>query len=430
MKNSILALLIHTLISTSLFSRTSDSISFFLNNYEPEKALGLINLRLESESENAQLLYLKAHAHRDLFEISEAISAVNSALEIDSLSINSLFLAAELYNMAGNQKGSVSCCKRILNVDSTNMQANFKIANMYYKLENFLLASLHYSKVVESDTTNWYALRRLARSYEKLCFPAELTIPAYYKVLELNSDDKISKHRITMIYLAEKNYRQAVDASNEFLLTDSLNTKILSLNGYGYIQLHEQDSAIASFSKCIELNDTSFFNYKYIGLAYYNKRKYMKSINYLEKAYEINKVDPYTNFYLGASWGRSLDKYKGIDYLNETIELLQPDENFLSKTYAELGKTYSEIQKSSEAGEAFDLAYEYNDRNTDLYFLMGMHYHEKDNVLAKKYLTMYIDSTLANDANSAKSKYYRDVSAKILTKIEEDQFWKGEAETN
>lgn len=430
MKKVVSIFWISIVISISSIANSTDSITFYLNNYQPGKALQLIDSEIQQNPEAAIFHYYKAQANKAMFNITKAVNAAQQATLLDSLSINNWFLLAELQHMAGNIEGSIASYNQIISFDSTNLQANFKVADMYFKDEKYMHALGHYNIVANNDSTNWYAFRRIARCYEKLGFPGQLTIPAYYHVLELNPADRFSKHRISFIYVGNKLYREAVDATNEFLQFDSLDTKILSLNGFGYLQLHEQDSAIKSFSKCIELNDTSYFNYKYLGLACYNKRWYHQSVDYFEKAYKINSQDPRTVFYLGASWARSLDSETGVKYLLETIDLLQPDEEFLSKAYSELGHTYSRLHKSDEAEEAFNMAFEYNNSNRDLYFIMGMHYRNKDHVLAEKYLTMYIDSTLADNDNSAKSKHYREFSEKMLEQIEEEKFWNDSTAAN
>lgn len=423
MKKTLFYFFALNIISTSLFSSATDSVSFYLNNYQPNEALKLIEQQLDLGSVNAGLFYLKARAHKDLFEISDAIIAVKKSIAHDSVALNSWFLLADLYDLSGNTNNGINAYKKILDKDSTNMQAHFRAGNLYMKQENYLNAVTHFGKIVVSDTSNWYALRRLTRCYEKLQAPVQYILPMYNKVLELNPDDRITKNRICMILLGENKYRDVVEFTNNLLQNDSLNTKLLGFNGYAYIQLQEKDSAITSLMKCIELNDTSFFVHKYLGLSYYNKRDYDSSIFYLEKAYAVNNTDPHTVYYLGSSCGRLYYKQKGIDYLKEAIELLSPDEEFLSKSYAELGRTYESFYKPREAGEAYNMAYEYNNRNTDLYYLMGTHYYKKNNELARKYLTMYIDSTLAQGDNSSKTEYYRLASTRILDKIKEDKFW-------
>ena len=305
--------------------------------------------------------------------------------------------------------------------------ANLSLANILYKNLQFLEAAKYYINLYSTDSSSWYTLRQTAQCYEKLHVLPLITVPMYNMALAINPLDRVSMLRISNILIAQKQYKNAFSVTNEFLKNDSLNTRLLRLNGYAGLHSHKEDSAIISFNKCLDLNDTSFFVYKYLGLCYYGKHDYEPAIEHLEKAYVIDTSDIQTNFFLGSSYGRYVSKAKGIKFLKQTIKLLEPDKKFLSRTFAELGKTYESFYKPDEAYDAYQIAFEYDNTNTELYYLMGYYYYNtlEDINLAEKYLQMYIDSTLAKNSNTYTVKYNRKISEKIIEKINEERFWDG-----
>jgi tetratricopeptide (TPR) repeat protein len=303
-----------------------------------------------------------------------------------------------------------------------------KLANLLFQQQNYVEASGHYNYLSHIDTTNWFVLRQLAICYEELHTPPTFPITYYLKALELNPLDQVSVSRLSRIYFSMNDYKKALDLTNGFLEIDSLNTRVLRLNGYTYLHLREADSAIKQFHKCITLADTSFFVYKFLGLSYFQKNDYEPTIDYLTKAYRIDSTDIQTSFFLGASCGRLYYKQKGIDYLHHTLTLLKPDKDMVSKVYKELALAYQSFSKYNEANLALEQALEVNPTDNEILLQMGKNFDHnlKDYDNAIKYYSMYIDSTSANNDTLGTVYYNRIRSEKRIEKIKEENFWKGE----
>ena len=104
------------LLANSAKAEQTDSISYFLSNYQPEKALELINNKLDTCQANTLLFYQKAKSEKILTRYNEAIHSAQMSISLDSTLLPVWFLLADLQSINGHYGKSIKSYKYILSI--------------------------------------------------------------------------------------------------------------------------------------------------------------------------------------------------------------------------------------------------------------------------------------------------------------------------
>ncbi|MBN1119035.1 MAG: tetratricopeptide repeat protein [Bacteroidales bacterium] len=379
---------------------------------------------IQQNNELAFQFFQESEEFKKNFNITQATKSIKKAIQLDSLNLTYLYQFADICKLSDNTKGEIQTYQKIIEIDSTLINAKFRLSNAYFKSKDYIKAFLGYQEIFSKDSTNWLALRKLALCAENIEVPNSFVLPYYWQVLALNPDDKLSKYRISALLLEDNEYEKAVDELNLFIATDSNDTQFRKNIGFAYLNIHNYDSAIVHFTKCVEENDTSFFVEKYLGLSYQSKGENQQAIHWLESALNQKTDDYQTYYFLGKANSDLLRFEQSTKYLNMAMNLLRPNEKVISKVYYELGRSYEGSDNYEMATESYNKAVQYDRENVMLYYTLGTYYYLMSDIeLAEKYLSMYIDSSKAyNKVNS----YYLHESENIVRRIQENKFWEGE----
>ena len=133
MKTILLVIFSSLFLAVTSNAQSIDSIPYYLNNYQPQKAIAIIDVQLEENPKNSKLHYLKALALKDIYDISGALKFSKNAIDLNPNQISYWFLLADIYSISGNIEEGILAYKNILAIDSTILQAQFKLANLYFK---------------------------------------------------------------------------------------------------------------------------------------------------------------------------------------------------------------------------------------------------------------------------------------------------------
>ena len=159
--------------------------------------------------------------------------------------------------------------------------------------------------------------------------------------------------------------RAAVDAGNlaiaEVLLKrateiDPKNKFAWNNLGLIYLQVRQDDQAIASFQKQIEVNPYDEFAYNNLGRAYWQDRKYDEAAKAFNKQLENNPLDKFAHANLGAMYSE-WHKYDLAVPELEKAASLTPDS---AELQVSLGDAYLNLGQEDKALAAFDHAVELN----------------------------------------------------------------------
>lgn len=106
----------------------------------------------------------------------------------------------------------------------------------------------------------------------------------YLRVLNRDPDDAALYNRLGLIYLQEKNFRDAAAALKQALKLEPENDTFYNNLGLLYYEIGQYDDAIDAYEQSIEINDKLPSRLVNLGLAYFMAKKYRKAADNYEKA--------------------------------------------------------------------------------------------------------------------------------------------------
>lgn len=117
----------------------------------------------------------------------------------------------------------------------------------------------------------------------------------YLKILSEEPTDAFIYNRLGLIYLQDKNFKDAASALKHALKIDPDNDTFLNNLGLLYYETENYDEAVEAYEKSLEINDRVSSRLVNLGLAYFMAKKYRKAADSFEKALII---DPRNENYL------------------------------------------------------------------------------------------------------------------------------------
>ncbi len=416
----------------NFYAQQNDSITFYLQKYDYEKVIDLID-RTDNYDSDLRLLNLKATALKGLDKYQQAIIYFEKLYRQDSSDIKNLIELADCYQSLGEYKKSQELYSRTLNSDPFNIFLIQQLANSYYMDDNFIQAIKYYLAAYTEDST-FYLSKQLAKCYDNLEI-IDTAILYYRKAILLNPADFQSYYRLANLYKQKEDYKKGIAVADTFLCRDSTNIKMLKLSGSLHFMDKNFSKSTERFEQCIALNDTSDLVNKYLGYSYFKVEKYEKAKDYLEKAYLQDTMNADLCYTLGLSCDYSIYKKLGIKYLSKTIDLVTPAPEFLSRIYQDLGAAYTGYYKYEEALESYLKGYELNPNDTLLIFKIASHYDNwiKDKNMALTYYEKFME-TRPKERKPLKTMHveggivvsYYDFVERRMKEIKEELFWQGE----
>jgi tetratricopeptide (TPR) repeat protein/transglutaminase-like putative cysteine protease len=157
--------------------------------------------------------------------------------------------------------------------------------------------------------------------------------------------------------LRNGNYSLAIELLKGAVAADPKNWAWNEL-GLAYMQSGQDDLAISSFQKQIEMNPHHPYAPNNLGLVYLRQRKYEEAIKWFRKQIEINPLDKYAHANLGAAYLEQHKYQEAIPELEQAVPLT-PDN---PESEERLGEAYSNIGQDEQAMAAFSKAVKISDK--------------------------------------------------------------------
>ncbi len=241
-------------------------------------------------------------------------------------------------NDPDNPRAAVTVSGFIKEKNESVVQAAFKIGMSYFGRGEYDKAIIEFEKSIELDenhTESYYYLgqcylqkgiieynnKNIFKAYSlyrKANKVAEQVIPQYEKNIENNPEDLNSYLRLAYIY----EIRSIVPFVNEY------------------------DEALEYYLKALDITTSSsspgnagiiiYLNIR-IGYIYFEEKKYLQAIEYLEAARKMSTRNIEVAYYLGLSYDKIDEKEKAREYLTQVIEL-DPQSEFALEAEKKLKK--------------------------------------------------------------------------------------------
>jgi len=104
------------------------------------------------------------------------------------------------------------------------------------------------------------------------------------KVISQDPDDAAAYNKLGMVYLREKNYKDARASLNQALKLEPENDTFHNNLGLVYYQKGEYDDAIEAYERSVEIDNKIPSRLVNLGLAYFMVKKYRRAADQFEKA--------------------------------------------------------------------------------------------------------------------------------------------------
>ena len=421
MKANLITVIICITFSTVIYSQKNDSINFFIQNYQYVKALELI----ETENEiTDEILMTKAYLCRNLHKYNDAIEIYKLVFQNDTNNIKVMIDMSNCYEAINDYETAQSLIKSALVTDSANIFLIQKLGDSYYQSRNFLQSVNTYLQAEKIDSS-YYLAKQLARSYENLKSDS-MAIIYYYKTLNFNPKDYRSLLRLVDILRVNKDFDTALALTENYLMSDSLNTQVLRMNGVLNYSKNRLPSAIISLQKCLDLKDSSDIVIKFMGYSLFKTQYYDESKPFLDYLCKIEPNNPEVFYMAGMAHTRSSTPDIGLIYMEVALDILTAfDSTFMSTFYYDLGVTRSKNYQFRQAIKDYETALLYNPNNYFILHEIAIIYSHnlKNRKKAIEYFKRFLHSSdTEHDTNNEYSKLMRKYVESTVQRLEEEEF--------
>lgn len=347
---------------TLVFSQNRDlqkqlEISVLRGDYDT--SIVIAKSLLESDTTNWETYFYLGKSYQSKYKYFDAIKYFEKADKLDTSNTVIENALAASYDYIGKDEDAINIYYNQYLRDTLALDPIVNLANIFRKKKEFGSAIYYYQKANAIDPTNFYYFKQLAYCYDKINV-VDGAIFSYQIAIQLNPYDLSMYVQLANLLNTQRDFTSAIDICNNGLNNFKDNSQLLKLRSYAYYLGRNFDSSITGFNKLLELGDSSFFNLKFQGLAFFEKKEFEKTIHNLSLAKENDNKDPETFFYLGSAMGRSGNYKDGMFNLNKSLSLLEPSPKEVSNIFSEMAFIFQEEKKYELALEHLKAAYKYN----------------------------------------------------------------------
>lgn len=382
----------------SIGSAQKDSIQTLMRKYNYGEALKLLNIALQADPKNKEMLSNKGFVLKEMYSYDQAIKAYSDAVAMDTTDERLVTALANTYKLSHDYPNAVRCFISAQSMDSTNRYLKLEVATCKLLNDQYVDAITDFTHLYKADTLNTYILKSLGYSFNQL-EKYDLSIIFFQKALKVIPNDPGSVLSLANLYQKLKQYPEGITVTNAYRMLDSTNKEVNSKNAYLYLLDKNYPEATSRFQKCIDAGDSTKFNFKNLGIAYYSINEYDKGKGYLEEANVLDPEDASTLHFLGICCYRSFYKELGIKYLEEALKLYRPTEEKIAlvyQNYAEACRGWDKCPPEKKLSSSLR-AYELDP--TDSYLALDISHqyeHSKNWTKAIQYYELFLN-TLKTD---------------------------------
>ena len=411
----------------NLQAQVPDTLKLLMDQYDYQRAIDLMD-KIDGHEEKQELLELKIAALMGMNLYQESLPYFQQLYLQDSTNVSRIVEFANCYQSLGNYQAAQKLYQKALEIYPQNNYVRQQLANSYFKLDDFTEAKNLYLFAYTRDSS-FFLARQLGVCYDNL--DLKDTAIYYYKIsLAFNPFDFESTYRLANLHKQQEEYPMGIALTDNYLLRDSTNFKMLRLSGFLHFLNGSYDRSVKRFERCVVSGDTSDFVNKYLGYSYFRTGEFELAKDYLEKAFLKDTTNADLCYVLGLSCDYSIYKKLAIYYLNKTIELLTPSPEYMSHVYQDLAVANTGYSKFNDALDAYLAAYELTPNDTLLIFKIASHYDNRtdDKETALLYYQKFMDTRPRNKNALPKMPgmmviSYYDYVEKRMAEIREEMFW-------
>ena len=352
--------------------------------------------RITPVAGDSVLTPLRAQALKAMNRHAEALKEWNSLLKEDSTNTKVLIELAECYRSTGRSDQAAICYGKAVSLQPENKFFRQQHIRTLLATENYEAARDASHAWLEKDTVSATGYKFLGMAYEGMGMndpeSIQLAFMAYNAAYRRDSLDAQTVALIAAIFNNNNQFTEAVDVTEIYRLTDTLNVDVNRQNAKAYCMLKEYKTSVNRYEALKAMGDRSFTTLYYLGVSQYADNWPYGARDNLLEAHKKNPMDVNVLYYLAKACARSSWKEEGIAYMNKAFDMVVPTDSMMIRLYDGLLECYKFHTKADpyEKIEVMKEAYSYTKRYTLFYQIAEIYDYQKDYVNAVHYYEKYM----------------------------------------
>jgi tetratricopeptide (TPR) repeat protein len=373
-------------------AQTEEEIRKALDAYDYETPI----LQIAPVAGDSVLTPLRAQALKAMNRHAEALKEWNSLLKEDSTNTKVLIELAECYRLTNRSDRASLCYEKAVTLQPENKYFRQQQIRTLLAMENYESARDASHAWLERDTVSATGYKYLGMAYEGMALDDPNVLAnaffAYNAAYRRDSLDGQTVAHIASIFNNNNQFADAVNVTETYRLTDTLNVDVNRQNAKAYCMLKDYKRAVSRYDALKAMGDRSFTTLYYLGISHYGDNwPYGAQENLLE-AHKKNPNDVNVLYYLAKSCARTSWKEEGVEYMEKALELASPQDSTLARLYDGLLECYDFLPKADpyKKIELIKKVYSYNKKYTLYYKIADIYDRQKDYVNAVHYYEKYM----------------------------------------
>ena len=373
-------------------AQTEGEIRKALDAYDYETPIA----RITPVAGDSVLTPLRAQALKAMNRHAEALKEWNSLLKEDSTNTKVLIELAECYRLTGRSDQAAICYGKAVSLQPENKFFRQQHIRTLLATENYEAARDASHAWLEKDTVSATGYKFLGMAYEGMGMndpeSIQLAFMAYNAAYRRDSLDAQTVALIAAIFNNNNQFTEAVDVTETYRLTDTLNVDVNRQNAKAYCMLKEYKISVNRYEALKAMGDRSFTTLYYLGVSQYADNWPYGARDNLLEAHKKNPMDVNVLYYLAKACARSSWKEEGIAYMNKAFDMVVPTDSMMIRLYDGLLECYKFHTKADpyEKIEVMKEAYSYTKKYTLFYQIAEIYDYQKDYVNAVHYYEKYM----------------------------------------
>ena len=373
-------------------AQTEEDIRKALDAYDYETPIQ----QIAPVAGDSVLTPLRAQALKAMNRHAEALKEWNSLLKEDSTNTKVLIELAECYRSTNRGDQASLCYEKAVTLQPENKFFRQQQIRTLLAMENYEAARDASHAWLERDTVSATGYKYLGMAYEGMALDDPNVLAnaffAYNAAYRRDSLDGQTVAHIASIFNNNNQFADAVNVTETYRLTDTLNVDVNRQNAKAYCMLKDYKRAVSRYDALKAMGDRSFTTLYYLGISHYGDNwPYGAQENLLE-AHKKNPNDVNVLYYLAKSCARTSWKEEGVEYMEKALELASPQDSTLARLYDGLLECYDFLPKADpyKKIELIKKVYSYNKKYTLYYKIADIYDRQKDYVNAVHYYEKYM----------------------------------------
>lgn len=380
----------------------------YLRLGKKESALVALRRCLNLDPKEVEAVELLSRIYIDQGELDLAEKSYKEILAQDPNRVDAYYNLAVIYLQRNQVEKAVEMYERIVSLPQTpNPQILLGLGELYIDLNRFEEAAEVFRQLIELDPTEGVGYYGLGVTKEALGDTSG-AVASYSTALRLSPDLNHARERLSRIYLARRNWDEAVRIYSEAVERDSTDLASWLEIGEIHRQMGDTTSALETldwiqrrfperwqpyldkgrilldqqkflpayqeFKKVIELNPETFWGWLFTGISLAHLDSLQESRVSLRKALDFAPNDPLGNYYLGSVLSQLNRSREAIPYLESALRV-RPDWVAVLST---LAGVYESLEEYTVSDSLFETALRVDPENALVLNNYGYSLSERD----------------------------------------------------